>query len=57
VSLDIRFRFVAVWNEVESQDCNNPEELKECLSPMQALTDKIDFGFVFTKEEPDRLCG
>jgi hypothetical protein len=56
VSVAIRFRFVAVWNEAESQKCNDSEELKECLSPMQALADKEEFGFAFTKEELYRRC-
>jgi hypothetical protein len=55
VSIDIRFRFVAVLNEAESQDCN-PDEVKKCFSNMQALTDTSAFDFVFTKEEMDHQC-
>jgi hypothetical protein len=56
VCVDIRFRFVAVWNEAESQDCNDPEWLKECLLPLQGLRNKEVTDGAFIKEELDRRC-
>lgn len=56
VSIDIRFRFVAVWSEAESQDCNNTEEMKKCLSPIRVFTDDREFGFSMNREVLDRVC-
>jgi hypothetical protein len=56
VCIDIRFRFVAVWSEAESQDCNNTEELIQCLNPIRVFTDEREFGFAISREELDRVC-
>jgi hypothetical protein len=56
VSIDIRFRFVAVWNGAKSQDCDNPEGLKECLSLSPALAQNEDIFFASTKEKLDVQC-
>lgn len=56
VFIDIRFRFVAVWSEGESQDCSNIQELMKCLNPMQDITNNGEFGFSVSREELDRLC-
>jgi hypothetical protein len=56
VYIDIRFRFVAVWNEAESQDCTNTDELIKCLNPIRVLTDDREFGFSMSREELGRVC-
>jgi hypothetical protein len=56
VCVDIRFRFVAVWNEAESQDCNDLEELEKCHSPLQGLKDIELIDVDFVKEEMKRRC-
>jgi hypothetical protein len=56
VSVDIRFWFVAVWNEAESQDCDI-KELEKCRSEYQGFTYKDLIHAAGTKEELDRRCG
>jgi len=56
VCIDIRFRFVAVWSEAESQDCNVFEEMRKCLDYFQVLTDKGKSLIFMGREGLDRVC-
>jgi hypothetical protein len=50
------FRFVAVWNEAESQDCNDIEDLEKCHTPLLGLEDIELIDVDLRKEEMERRC-
>jgi hypothetical protein len=52
--IDIRFRFVAVWSEAESQDCVY-EKMIKCLGYLEVLEDE-DESFFLGIEEQERWC-
>jgi len=55
VCIDIRFRFVAVWSEIESQNCNY-NELNKCHDFLQVLKESRTFQFLETRQWMDLVC-